>query len=89
LRLFQSKRAVRECFFSGTGRSRIAEEQYYAAEKELETAMKAAQRYLGETHPETRGCILGFIELYETWGKPEDAEKWRSRLPAEASSPEH
>jgi serine/threonine protein kinase len=89
LRLFQSRRAVRECFFSGTGRSRIAEEQYDAAEKELEAAMKAAQRYLGETHPETRGCILGFIELYETWGKPEEAEKWRSRLPAEASSPEH
>jgi hypothetical protein len=89
LRLFQSKRAVRECVFSGTGRSRIAEEQYDAAEKELEAALAAAQRYLGDTHPETRGCILGFIELYEAWGKSEEAEKWRSRLPAEVSSPEH
>ena len=25
--------------------------------------------------------ILAFIELYEAWGKPQEAEKWRAQLP--------
>ena len=50
-------------------------------------ATKTARRYLGETHPETRGCILAFIELYEAWGKPEEAAKWQAQLPPEGPPP--
>ncbi|MBN1506650.1 MAG: serine/threonine protein kinase [Sedimentisphaerales bacterium] len=83
LKRFKAQQAVREGTLTGPARQRVAQKRYEAAEQELAAAMKVAQRYLGETHPETRGCILGFIELYEAWSKPEEAEKWRAKLPTD------
>jgi hypothetical protein len=57
--------------------------QYEAAQQELTTALDKAKLYLGDTHPETRGCILALIELYEAWDKPEEAEAWRILPPQE------
>ncbi len=81
LERFESGRPLRDSFLTNGPRTRIDEGQYEAAEQELTTALATAKRYLGETHPETRGCILAFIELYEAWGKPQEAEKWRAQLP--------
>ncbi|UCG59465.1 MAG: tetratricopeptide repeat protein [Phycisphaerales bacterium] len=81
LRLLESGRVIRASCLTSRARARIACKRYDEAEQELTAALTAAQRYLGETHPETRGCILAFIELYEAWGKPDEAEKWRAKLP--------
>jgi hypothetical protein len=61
----------------------LRDTKYRATEYELTAALKSARQYLGASHPETRGCILAFIELYEAWNKPEEAETWRAKLPQE------
>jgi hypothetical protein len=33
------------------------------------------------SHPRTLESFHNLIELYEAWGKPEEAEKWRAKLP--------
>jgi hypothetical protein len=53
-----------------------------ATQQELTTALTAARGLLGLTHPETRGCMLGFVELYEVWNRPDEAAKWRTQLAA-------
>jgi len=85
LKWFESGRAVRAGLLTGRARAKIAEGQYDTAEQELTAALAAVRRYLGQTHPETRGCVLALIELYEAWDKPEEVEKWRAQLPPEDS----
>jgi tetratricopeptide (TPR) repeat protein len=80
LGLFESDHVIREGMLSARARSMLREAKYHATEQELTAALKAARLCLDETNPETRGCILGFIELYEAWNKPEEAEKWRAQL---------
>ncbi len=36
---------------------------------------------LSDKHPRTLDSLNNLIELYEAWGKPEKAEKWRAKLP--------
>jgi len=36
---------------------------------------------LGDTHPHTLESLDNLIETYEAWNKPEEAEKWRAKLP--------
>jgi hypothetical protein len=36
---------------------------------------------LGDTHPLTLQLWNNLIDLYEAWNKPEEAEKWRAKLP--------
>jgi tetratricopeptide (TPR) repeat protein/tRNA A-37 threonylcarbamoyl transferase component Bud32 len=81
LRLLELGRVIRSSFFTSSARGKIAEGKYGAAEQALTAALTVARRYLGETHPETRGCILAFIELYEAWNKPEKVKEWRAKLP--------
>jgi len=80
IELFESGHVIRESILSMRARSMLREAKYQSTEHELTAALKAARRYLDETHPETRGCILGFIELYEAWNKPDEAAKWRAKL---------
>jgi serine/threonine protein kinase/tetratricopeptide (TPR) repeat protein len=87
LKLYESKRIPRVSCLAGSGRSKTYQEKYVEAERELATALPALRRLFGDTHPETRGCILALIEMYEAWGKPEQAEKWRAQLPPESVSP--
>ena len=82
LRLFESGQVIREGFFSWRARSMLRAAKYPSTEHELTAALKSARQYLGEEHPEVRGCMLGFIELYEAWDKPEEAAKWRVQLAA-------
>ncbi len=65
----------------------LGQKEYERAERLWVKALAANRRYLGESHPETRGSILALIQLYEAWGKPEEAEKWRAQLPPEAPVP--
>jgi tetratricopeptide (TPR) repeat protein len=78
--LFKKNRVVRESFLTMGARARIATGKYAPVEQELTAALATARRYLGDTHPETRGCILALIELYEAWGKPGKAEEWQAQL---------
>jgi tetratricopeptide (TPR) repeat protein len=79
--LYKSGRAFRESVLTSRARERIAEAKYDVAEQELIALLKSVREHLGEVHPETRGCILAFINLYEAWNKPEKAEEWRIKLP--------
>jgi hypothetical protein len=36
---------------------------------------------LGDSHLHTLESWSNLIDLYETWNKPEEAEKWRAKLP--------
>ena len=81
LRLFELGCVIRESALAGNARVMIRMEKYDAAEQNLIALLNSVREYLGETHPETRGCILAFIELYEAWGKPEKAQEWRAKLP--------
>ena len=83
LSLYKSGRAFRESVLTIRARARIAEAKYDAAEQELTALLTSLRQYVGETHPEMRGCILAFVELYEVWGRPEEAQRWRSQLPPE------
>jgi tetratricopeptide (TPR) repeat protein len=83
LELFESGHTIRESLLTWRARTMLREAKYHPTEQELTAALTAAQRFLGQTHPETLGCILGFIELYEAWGKPEEVAKWRAKLPRE------
>ena len=79
LELFESGRAVRSNYFAVAARWKIASGKYSEAEQNLTDALGSV-KHLGERHPETRGCILAFIELYEAWDKPEKAKEWRAKL---------
>ena len=41
---------------------------------------------LGDTHPHTQESVKTLIDLYEAWGKPGEAQKWRSKLSGRADS---
>jgi hypothetical protein len=83
LELFESGHVIRESFLTERARSMLREAKYHSTERELTAALTAARRYLDETNPETRGCILAFIELYEAWNNADEAEKWRAKLQKE------
>jgi len=55
--------------------------QYADAERLLIKALEFSRRLFGEEHPETRACLEHLALLYEAWGKPEEAEQWRAKLP--------
>jgi len=55
--------------------------RYDEAEPLLVEAVKGRHLKLGDTHPDTFESLNNLIELYEAWGKPEQAEEWRVKLP--------
>ena len=55
--------------------------QYEKTEPLLLKALKGRRLKLGNTHPHTIESINNLIDLYEAWNKPEEAEKWRAKLP--------
>lgn len=44
------------------------------------------QTALGENHDHTKQVVNRLVELYEDWGRPEQAAEWRAKLPKETSS---
>ncbi len=54
---------------------------YDKAEPLLLEALEGRRLKLGDTHPHTIESWNDLIDLYEAWNKPEEAEKWRAKLP--------
>jgi hypothetical protein len=83
--LYKSGRPQRFCVFlwddPHVQLGRKEWKEYEKTEPNWTKAVATSRRYLGGSHPETRGCILAMVELYESWGKPQEAEKWRAQLP--------
>ncbi|MBC8217407.1 MAG: tetratricopeptide repeat protein [Planctomycetes bacterium] len=57
------------------------QELYDKAAPLLREVLEGRRLKLGDTHPKTMESQNTLIELYEAWNKPEEAEKWRARLP--------
>jgi serine/threonine protein kinase/thioredoxin-like negative regulator of GroEL len=55
--------------------------RYENAAPYLLEAVEGRRLKLGDTHPRTLESTNNLIELYEAWGKPEEAEQWREKLP--------
>jgi tetratricopeptide (TPR) repeat protein len=51
-------------------------------------ALEGFRRVLGNEHPYTLYSINDLAELYDAWGKPEEAQKYRDMLPEEDAVPE-
>ncbi|MCK4439205.1 tetratricopeptide repeat protein [Candidatus Bathyarchaeota archaeon] len=54
---------------------------YDEAEPLLLESVNGRKQRLGEKHPHTLDSMNNLIELYEAWGKPQQAEQWRAKLP--------
>lgn len=80
LRLYESHRPYREGLLSFEGSYLCAEGDFKGAERALTKTLEHSRRVLGEQHPETVGCIMALVELYQDWKKPEKAEEWRAQL---------
>jgi len=55
--------------------------QYEEAELLALKALEIRRRVLGEKHPDTLDFMNNLAKLYEAWGKPQQAEQWRAKLP--------
>jgi hypothetical protein len=55
---------------------------YQQAEKILLDAEATARRVYGVDQKPTQLCVFELVQLYETWGRPTDADKWREKLSA-------
>jgi len=60
--------------------------RYDEAEPLLLEAVEGRLLKLGDTHPHTLESMNNLIELYEAWGKAEQVEQWRAKLPQEEST---
>ncbi len=61
--------------------------RFEEAELQLLTAYEAEMAMRGEAHKNTRKVIEHLANLYEKWGKPEQAAKWRAKLPTATPAP--
>jgi tetratricopeptide (TPR) repeat protein len=59
----------------------VATEDYDKAEPLLLDAVRGREAKLGPEHPHTIDSLRELVNLYESWFKPDDAEKWRAKLP--------
>ncbi len=55
-------------------------DRYNEAEKLLIGTIDGRSKTLGKTHPKTLESIHALIDLYITWGKPEQAQQWEKKL---------
>ena len=80
LRLYESHKPYREGLLSLEGSYLYAEGDFKGAERALIKTLEHSRRVLGEQHPETRGCIMALVELYQAWNRPERAQQWQTKL---------
>ena len=59
----------------------IQQERYGSAEELLLAAHPVLSASLGPEHDRTRKAVTHLVELYEAWGKPEEAAEYRALLP--------
>jgi len=55
--------------------------RYAEAEPLLLEAFRGRQTRLGPDHPHTIESLGELLNLYESWNKPDEADKWRAKLP--------
>jgi tetratricopeptide (TPR) repeat protein len=79
MELYNSNKPYREGLFSlESSCLYVADSE--EAEKALIKALEHCRRVFGQQHPETQGCIIALVELYETWGDVEKTEELRKQL---------
>ena len=59
----------------------VRSERYEQAEPLLLKAYQLRQQRLGDLHPDTQAILRRLVRLYDAWGKAQEAEKWRAKLP--------
>jgi hypothetical protein len=55
--------------------------RYAEAEPLLVSAQEGLARALGAEHRDTLRVVDELVRLYDAWGKPDKAARWRKRLP--------
>ena len=63
------------------GRCLTVLERYAEAETALLEAHEVLTATAGADEAQTRKVIPDLVELYNTWGKPDEAAGWRTKLP--------
>lgn len=66
---------------SGYGACLTKLEQFQEAEEHLLAGYEGLKEALGEKHKRTRQALQRLVELYEAWGKSDQAAEWRAELP--------
>ncbi len=56
-------------------------ERFEEAENALIEAHKILGEALGVEHARAMESIEALVELYDVWGKPENPDEWRAKLP--------
>jgi len=59
----------------------IRQARYEEAEPLLLEAYNGREANLRSEHPRTIDSLRELVRLYESWNKPDEAERWRARLP--------
>ena len=59
----------------------VRQARYEGAERLLLDAYHGREAKLGPKHPRTIDSLRELVRLYEAWDKPDEAAKWRAKLP--------
>ena len=74
-------------FLTGHGRCLAALERYEDGERALLDAHQVLATALGPNHERTVKAIGALADLYDAWGKPDEAAAWWARLDMARSTP--
>ncbi|MHC4945242.1 MAG: tetratricopeptide repeat protein [Planctomycetota bacterium] len=78
---YYSEENIHEAMFSSTyGDLLFQQERYEEAEKYLRKAFEINRDIRGEGSVQAQHVIGLLVDLYEAWGRQEDAEVWRAKL---------
>jgi hypothetical protein len=63
------------------GRCLTKAERFAEAETELTGAHAIFHEIFGPDNRRTVAVVRGLLELYDAWGRPDQAAEWQARLP--------
>ncbi|MEE9131885.1 MAG: serine/threonine-protein kinase [Phycisphaerales bacterium] len=66
----------------------VQQQRYDQAEALYLDSYSQFAETLGASHVRTVGSLQGIVDLYDAWGMPDKAAKWRANLPDEVNSKE-
>lgn len=58
----------------------VRQRQFEEAERLLQRAEAIVHATIAEEHHHTQWVYEGFVELYDAWGRPDDAARYRAKL---------
>ena len=64
------------------GRALAASGDYADAERQLQAAYRTLSASAGPEAPDTQGSVAALVALYDRWGRPAEARRYRARLVA-------